>query len=181
MTAVIILATMTTVIVASVPLWGLDPVRPADGPALEALFAACSPDSRYQRFFAPVRELPAAYRDALLAGPPERHDAVLARAADGTPAGLASLAADPGAGPESAELGVLVADAWQGRGVAAAMVAHLYDRARRRGVQRVRASVLPSRSALLGALARRLEPERHLRETDCLTGVYKLDTEAGAG
>jgi RimJ/RimL family protein N-acetyltransferase len=78
-------------------------------------------------------------------------------------------------GPEIAELGVLVVDAWQRQGLGTAMVEALVARGRQRGVQRVSACVLPDRARVLAALARRLQPERIVRTPHCLTGVYRLD------
>jgi GNAT superfamily N-acetyltransferase len=150
-------------------------VGPGDRAALEALFARCSPETVRLRFFGFQRVFPEEYADALLAGRPEEHDAVLAYPAphhgdgadslssavpyacgDAHPVGLASLAAVPGAGPPAAELGVLVCDGWQRQGVGSALVAALIARARERGVVAVSASVLPGRTALLRAMTRRL-------------------------
>ena len=165
-------------------LWGrVGPVRPSDGPALAALFADCSPETVRLRFFAPVPALPREYVEAVLAGRPEAHDAVAAYGPGpegrGRLIGLGSLAAagtdDPARGEyPPAEIGLLVADAWQRQGVGAAMLDVLLARARSRGVTRVSAFVLPGRSALLGVLTRRLEPEGFARDGDGLTGVYRL-------
>lgn len=188
------------------PRWRIAAVRPQDGAALAELFARCSAETVRLRFFGQPRELPRSYLDALLAGRPESHDAVVAYpegpglpegcAGQGGwpgPVGLGSLAADRGAetpdrdaypGPVG-ELGLLVVDGWQRLGAGAAMLDALFDRARARGVQLVSASVLPGRQALLGALGRRLRPVRLTRDTDALTGVYRLGparrTEAGDG
>lgn len=198
MTLVIILGSMTSVIVDSaVPPapcgrgrvgpcaatrlpgtggWCVEGVRPGDGPALHDLFARCSPETVRLRFFGYLRELPREYADSVLACRPEEHDAVLVHQGDRRrPAGLASLAAPAEAAPGGAAvLGVLVADACQGWGLGAAMVDELLVRARRRGVARVSASVLPGRSRLLDALARHLEPESSSLDRDGLTGVYRL-------
>jgi GNAT superfamily N-acetyltransferase len=93
-------------------------------------------------------------------------------------AGLASLAAAPGTAPATAELGVLVADAWQRQGAGTAMIGALVARARSRGVLRLAASVLPDRVSLPPAMARSLDllPAEHVRTGDGLTVVYKLDT-----
>lgn len=191
MTAVIILTVMTNVIdpVATRLLpasagpprpaalrWRTAVVTPADADALHALFAACSPDTVRLRFFGPVRALPPEYLDDVLAGRPDVHDAVLAYpygASRARPAGLAGLARHPGA--PVAELGVLVADAWQRQGAGRAMAGHLLARARARGVVRVRAAVLPGRSGLLAALGRHLPAERLALSADGPSGVYKLD------
>jgi len=164
---------MTTVIAP----WEIAAATAADRHAVERLFAACAAETLRLRFLGRVAGPPAAYLDAVLAATPEEHDAVVARptrtAPDGGPppavVGLASL----GAG-DPPELGVLVADGWQRRGVGAAMVGAVLRRARDRGVRTVAARVLPGRSALLAPLARRLEPVRWEWAPDCLTGVFAL-------
>lgn len=162
--------------------WRTEPVRPSDAPALHALFAACSPETVRLRFFGRVRALPAEYLEQVLAGSPDRHDAVVAYARGGSRTrliGLASLAVPAGAagdgGETVPELGVLVGDPWQRQGAGRAMLELLLARARARGVRRVAATVLPGRPALLGALGRHL-PAAHLAyTTDGPSGVYKLD------
>ncbi|MFI1466696.1 GNAT family N-acetyltransferase [Streptomyces wuyuanensis] len=151
----------------------MESVRPGDGPALRALFAGCSPETVRLRFFGLPRELLRAYADSVLACRPEVHDAVVVHHGDRRRlAGLAAPAeADPGA---AAVLGVLVADEWQKQGLGRAMVDELLARARRRGVERISVTVLPGRSRLLDALARRLEPEGSSLDRDGLTRVYRL-------
>ncbi|MDD1057159.1 GNAT family N-acetyltransferase [Streptomyces cocklensis] len=158
------------------PRWRTAVVTPADAGALRDLFAACSQDTVRLRFFGRVRALPAEYLDDVLAGRADVHDAVVAYedgASGAHPAGLASLALPPGA--QVAELGVLVADAWQRQGAGRAMVDLLLARARARGVPRVGAAVLPGRSGLLAALGRRLPAEHLALSADGPSGVYKLD------
>lgn len=162
---------MTAVITVATTV---DAVHPADRAALERFFERCSRQTVYRRFFAPLRRFPAAYLDAVLTATPRVHDAVVARCAGGLEiAGLASLAAVSSA-PQTGELGVLVADAWQGRGLGAAMTDRLVERARRRGLQRLSACVLPEQAALLQALERHLEMAAASRESDSLTGVYQI-------
>ncbi|MEE4544666.1 GNAT family N-acetyltransferase [Streptomyces sp. V4-01] len=206
MTPVIILGAITTVIEGAAALsaaaggpWRLVPVGPDDRPVLDALFADCSAQTVRLRFFGAPRTLPPEYAAELLAGRPDVHDALVAypRPHDGRyattgphpvgPVGLASLATDPGSYPLTAELGVLVSDAWQRRGAGAAMTAALLDRARARGVERVAACVLPARAALLRAMAGRLglvpaaspapgapPAVTYDRTGDSLTAVYRL-------
>ncbi|MFC4035844.1 GNAT family N-acetyltransferase [Streptomyces polygonati] len=159
--------------------WYVGPAHPADRPEVVALFAACSPETVRLRFFGQLREWPRDYLASALSASPEEHDAVVAydphRA---NVLGLASLAAPSACPPGIGELGVLVADAWQRQGVGAALLDLLLTRARARGVERVAASVLPGRSALLAALARRVEPDSFLHSRDSLTGIYKLTRRA---
>ena len=43
---------------------------PGDRPALERMFARCSPRTRYQRFHAPVKAIPARYLGEAVSGSP---------------------------------------------------------------------------------------------------------------
>ncbi|WP_329133592.1 GNAT family N-acetyltransferase [Streptomyces sp. NBC_01476] len=161
-------------------LWQVGPAHAGDRPALAALFTACSPETVRLRFFGRLKQWPREYLDAALAGRPAEHDAVVAYRPGRTDLlGLASLATPSDAGPGIGELGVLVADDWQRQGVGTAMIDLLLSRARDRGLERVAATVLPSRSKLLAALTRRLERDGPgLRSRDGLTGVYKLAPRA---
>ncbi|MEW2520431.1 GNAT family N-acetyltransferase [Actinacidiphila alni] len=154
---------------------GIDLLRPTDRDAVARLFAACSAETVRLRFWGGRREFPRDHLDALLAGPPAEHDAVVAhRGGRDHLVGIAGFAAGPDGRPGSGELGVLVVDAWQRRGVGTAMIGLLLARARARGVEHVVANVLPGRHGLLAALGRRLEPVRASFTGDGLTGVYKL-------
>ncbi len=151
---------------------GIDRVRGTDRAALEQLFARCSAETIRRRFFARLGRFPSRYLDAVLASRPAEHDAVVLRYGDGLHiAGLASLATTPDGG---AELGVLVADAWQGGGLGAAMVEHLVQRAADRGTEEVSATVLSERAGLLQALARRWPTVTLARTADGLTGRYRV-------
>src|SRR3954465_2913973 len=129
---------MTAVTTRSVKV---DVARPGDRPALLRLFEGCSEATVIGLFFARLRSYPPAYLNGALAGRPRAHDAVVARYGDGLHlAGLASVVAAPD-DPRVVELGVLVHDHWQGRGLGRAMVGTLLDRAAERGVEALAASV----------------------------------------
>jgi len=126
------------------------PVRPADLADLGAFFAGLSVESRYLRFFAPVT--PAHDLLALLAGRPANVDAIVAFA-DGEIVGHA-MAADR-RDRQATDVGVVVADAWQRRGVGAALMRALVARAQARGVASLAMDVLPgNRRVLAMVLAR---------------------------
>lgn len=167
---------MTTVITGpELASWVVEPVRPTDGPALAELYGRCSPETITLRFFGWVTELPRSYLRDVLAGDAVHHDAVVARDRDGGGiVALASLGAGSAAGPDVPELGVLVADAWQRHGLGTELLGLLVDRARARGVERLLASVLPSRVALLTALGD-LPRERIWQTADAVNAVYRLD------
>jgi ribosomal protein S18 acetylase RimI-like enzyme len=123
------------------------PVRPEDLAELGGFFAGLSVESRYLRFFAPVT--PAHGLLDLLAGRPANIDAIVA-VADGVIVGHA-MAADLGSG-RAADIGVVVADAWQRRGVGAALMRALIARAQARGVTSLAMDVLPGNRRVLAMI-----------------------------
>jgi GNAT superfamily N-acetyltransferase len=102
----------------------------SDTPLVAALHARCSPSTRRGRFLSPSPQLAAGELEELLGG--RDGEAVLAVTVDGGSAvGLATLVP---AGATSARFGVLVADAWHGRGVGTALLRRVADTAAGRGV-----------------------------------------------
>src|ERR1700685_70341 len=83
---------------------------PAGGdlPHIIAMWERCSLATRMARFHAPVRDIPASYLEAVLSDPSASVVAVHERTR-----GVAALASLVTSGGRSAELGVLVEDAWQ--------------------------------------------------------------------
>lgn len=136
------------------------PVTPADEAVLHDFFAALSVESRYLRFFAPVT--PSCGLLDLMAGKPAHVDAIVA-VADGVIVGHAMAAdrpvpGDPGhpgrpGGPRVTDVGVVVADPWQRRGVGAALMRALIGRAQARGVTALAMDVLPGNRRVLAMIA----------------------------
>ena len=127
------------------------PVRPADLAALSDFFAGLSVESRYLRFFAPVT--PAHGLLHLLSGAPANVDAIVA-VADGVIVGHAMAADRPEdpCGARATDVGVVVADAWQRRGVGAALMRALVIRAQARGVTSLAMDVLPGNRRVLAMI-----------------------------
>lgn len=128
-------------------------IRPPDSADLAALtgfFAGLSLRSRVQRFFAPVRPTPSLIR--LACGRAGQADALVATLG-GVIVGHA-MAADRAAprGGRVTEIGVVVADAWQGRGVGSALVRALIRRAQARGVTSLTMDVLPGNREVLAMI-----------------------------
>ena len=129
------------------------PVRPADLLALGGFFEGLSVESRYLRFFAPVR--PTGRLLHLLSGGPANVDAVVA-IVDGVIVGHAMAAdqtdpADP-CGARVTDVGVVVADAWQRRGVGLALMRALITRAQVRGVTSLAMDVLPGNRRVIAMI-----------------------------
>ena len=129
------------------------PACPADMSALSDFFEDLSVESRYLRFFGPVR--PTSSLLNLLSGGPADVDAVVA-AVDGVVIGHAMAAdqtdpADP-RGARVTDVGVVVADAWQRRGVGAALMRALITRAQARGVTSLAMDVLPGNRRVIAMI-----------------------------
>jgi ribosomal protein S18 acetylase RimI-like enzyme len=145
------------------------PARPADEAALGDFFAALSPRSRYLRFFGPVTPGPALLRRLL--GDADGVDAVVA-VRGGLIIGHA-MAADL-AGRVS-DIGVVVADAWQGRGVGAALMRALVTGARARGLTSMRMDVLPGNYQVIAMICAHWPAARIARTPDGLTIRIRLE------
>src|SRR3954452_21891497 len=116
------------------------PIEPGDRDAIAEGLRRLSPESRYRRFFAPVRELSDRDLDYLTRVDHRRHEALVALDADtGTGVGVARFVQTADGAAEPA---MVVADDWQGRGVAKALLEELVARAREEGARRFVAPVL---------------------------------------
>ena len=152
------------------------PPDPADLATLTGFFAGLSTRTRVQRFFAPIRPTQALVRRACgqsgQAGQAGRVD-VLVATHGGVIIGhamAADLAADRAAAGESlTEIGVVVADSWQGQGVGSALVRTLLRRAQARGVTSLSMDVLAGNQQALAMIAGHWAAARTERGADCLT------------
>jgi GNAT superfamily N-acetyltransferase len=132
------------------------PVRVADLPALGGFFEELSIESRFLRFFAPVRPTGSLLRR--LSGGHANVD-VLVAVADGVIVGhamatdrLQAQTFEDRCPARVTDVGVVVADAWQRRGVGAALMRALVARARARGVPTLAMDVLPSNGRVLAMI-----------------------------
>lgn len=113
---------------------------PEDLSALGDFFAGLSVHTRYLRFFGPVR--PGAALLRTMAGLPDNIDALVA-VCGGVIVGHAMAVdrTDP-RGARVTDIGVVVDDAWQGRGVGSALMRALVTGAQARGVATLEMDVL---------------------------------------
>ena len=175
-------------------------VRPpgtADLAGLSGFFAGLSMRSRVQRFFAPIRPTPALVRLAAgLAGPagdsPAAGTDVLVATLGGVIIGHAMAVDRPARSGECAqparpappgglvtEIGVVVADAWQGQGVGSALVRALISQAQARGVTSLSLDVLPANRPVLAMIAAHWTTARTQRRADCVTIQTTLAPDPG--
>lgn len=131
-----------------------------DRPALERMLARCTGQTRYRRFHGPVTVFPERYLTEALSGSP-LHFALVAcldedaetdgTVVDGTVVALASCrAVDEGV----AELGILVEDEWQRRGVGSDLLREIVAYAARTGLRALQAQVLADQPWIVGLLRR---------------------------
>lgn len=130
------------------------PIASGDEPLLAALYGRLSPESRRRRFLVAPERLADEDLHRLVDVDHRRHDALLAlEAASGEPVGEARYVRVPG-DRETAEVAAMVADDWQRRGVATALLTELTDRARAHGLRRYSAIVSADNLPVLDALER---------------------------
>jgi acetyltransferase len=125
----------------------LRPIRPEDAELERAFVNGLSEQSRYFRFFYRLHELTPAMLVRFTQVDYDREMALVAIAeTEGKPAfvGVARYITNPDR--ESAEFAVVVADAWQGRGVAWLLMHKLIEYGRRRGLSRLEGAVLRTNS-----------------------------------
>jgi GNAT superfamily N-acetyltransferase len=146
---------------------------PGDRPAVEQMFGRCSLPTRYRRFHAPVRAIPARYLAEALAGSPF-HYALVAWHEDATapdPASRAvALASCRLVEEGAAELGLLVEDDWQRQGLGRRLLRDLVAHADESGVRVLRAQLM-AEQAWIAALLRPYGPSRLRSAWDGITNV----------
>ena len=127
-------------------------VRPDDAQALVRAYANLGEQSRYRRFFTVMPELPEATLKAAVEVDHVDHEALVA-----VPLLSAQIVGEcrfirrPDQ-PDTAEVGVTVVDAWQGRGVGSALLARLSERALEAGIEYFTAEVLAENRTMLALL-----------------------------
>jgi RimJ/RimL family protein N-acetyltransferase len=148
------------------------PVRPADAPALARAYASLGEQSRYQRFFTAMPELPQGTLQAATDVDHHDHEALVA-----VPLSSADIVGEcrfvrRADQPDTADAGVTVVDAWQGRGLGSALLALLSQRALDAGIEYFTAEILADNRAMLALL-----PALGRVETDSLGPVVSARVE----
>jgi acetyltransferase len=132
------------------------PIRPEDALIEQAFVRNLSEESRYYRFMDAIRELSPQMLAHFTHVDYERHMALIAVTGDGAgeaQVGVARYIATQA--PRTCEFAIVVADAWQHRGVGAALMRILIGAAREHGFALMFGEVLASNHAML-SFTRRL-------------------------
>src|SRR5579884_3840532 len=130
----------------------LRPLRPADREVYLRGFEHLSSASRYMRFFSPKAQLTERELEYFLAVDHHDHEAICATdLAGGEGIAVGRFVRDP-ADPGVAEVSITVVDEHQGRGLGAALLRMVADRAAEEGVARLRAMVLADNHRMLNLI-----------------------------
>ena len=132
------------------------PVQPDDDARFRRLWPRLSRDTVYRRFHAPVHRLPVETVRRLVRVDHDLREAVVG-VVGGEVIGVARYDRSPD-DPSTAELAIVVEDAWQGLGVGRQLLVELTRLAAERGVAVLTATVQPDNERVLG-LIRRLLPD----------------------
>jgi RimJ/RimL family protein N-acetyltransferase len=136
----------------------LRPIRPDDGPALVALFGRLSERSIYHRFFTARRSLPDAWVHQLTHVDYDRRLAIVAERDTSRGVVVIGVARYDASGADgTAELALVVEDAWQGRGLGAILLHAIMEAAAAHGFHTFRVEVLTENRPMLRLLARETE------------------------
>jgi GNAT superfamily N-acetyltransferase len=140
--------------------------RRSDRELLLRGFERLSPQSRYRRFLAPMRELTEAMVRHLTEIDDHNHEAMIAiDPSTGEGIGVARYVRDQKR-PEAAEVAVTVIDDWQGRGLGTVLLEVISARAREEGITTFTALMLATNDQMMD-LFKHLDP------------VQIIDREAG--
>lgn len=124
--------------------------RPWDAHNVAAMHERCSEESRYERYFAPVsawredqlRRISGGHRGATLVAINDAGDIVA----------LGNVFPEQPEGQRTAEIAVIVEDAWQGQGLGTSLLGHLIGLARRMEFDEVAALVLATNTRMIRML-----------------------------
>ena len=127
-------------------------VRPDDAPALARAYANLGEQSRYRRFFTGMPELPETTLKAAVNVDHVDHEALVAEPLQSAEiVGECRFIRLPDQ-PDTAEIGVTVVDAWQGRGLGSALLARLSEFGAEAGIEYFTAEVLAENRTMLALL-----------------------------
>lgn len=149
-------------------------VEPEDAAQLKIGFEHLGAVSRYRRFLTPVDDLSPRQLSYLTHVDHVSHEAIAALdSVTGAGIGIARYVRDPD-DPHQAEVAIVVADAWQGRGVGTALMERLAARARAAGVERITARMLVGNNAARAVIARAADILSEAREAGTVSLIAQL-------
>src|SRR5437016_14342869 len=156
-------------------------IRPDDEPRLMALCRRLSPRTVYERFFSFRRLLPEEAH-ALANVDDRRRMAVLPEVDEGQEPGLIGVARyGPSNEGTTADIGLVVADGWQGLGLGSLLLEEILRAGEQRGLHGFSADVLMHIRRALRLLARRATVRRRPRGHGLLSVTFRRRVDKGGG
>ena len=153
-------------------------IRPEDDHVLVDLFKHLSPQSIYQRFFTAMPDLtPVMARYLANAHYSNRLALVAESGGEMIGVGRYERTSDPGL----VELGLVVVDEWQGRGLGRILLRETVRAAEANGIRRFRADVLAENRRMLKLLAEECEIESRKTEAGITSLLLTLRSQSTAG
>lgn len=150
------------------------PASPADACRISDFVAGLSVRTQFFRFFASVAR-PSSGLLRALTGADGRADVLIATDPDGAVVGHGMAVDRPAPdGTLATDLGLVVADQWQQRGIGSALLGMLAERAAGRGASELVMDVLPANGRMLGMIGRRWPDARREMHRDSVTVRARL-------
>ena len=146
--------------------------RPEDDAAVAAMHDRSSETTRYQRYFAPMTDWREDQLSRISGG--HRGATLVAEDSAGAVIGLGNLFPERPGATESAEIAVIVEDAWQHRGVGSLLLRHLIDLARRQRFTEVVALVLATNTGMIALLGRQALDWSHETDPELGPGIVRM-------
>jgi GNAT superfamily N-acetyltransferase len=153
-------------------------LQPNDREQLVRLFYRLSPASVYHRFLSPLHDPHELGLDRLLDIDHLDREAVAA-VSGGQVVGVARYARQPGS--DSADLAILVEDAWQGRGLSLVLIEQLVKLARSRGIASFTAILLSVNRVAIGMLRHAFPAATFTRDGTALGAVLPFEDSGRGG
>jgi GNAT superfamily N-acetyltransferase len=149
------------------------------------MFERCTPDTRYRRFHGPVKVIPERYLAEALSGSPFHYALVVCpescldagRGREPDADGIVALASCRTVDEGAAELGVLIEDAWQRRGLGTRLVRDLAAHAADAGLRVLEAQLLTEQAWITGLL----RPYGACRLRSTWNGILDVTVRLGEG
>jgi ribosomal protein S18 acetylase RimI-like enzyme len=149
--------------------------NPADEAGIREFLCGLSERSQYMRFFAGVAPPSTVLLRGMTGTGTARADILVITDDDGSVIGH-GMAVDGAAppGPLAADVGLVVADAWQDQGLGTTLLRTLVDRAVQRGIAELVFEVLPTNAKMLRIIARHWPDARRSRTPDSIAFTVRI-------
>jgi predicted N-acetyltransferase YhbS len=141
--------------------------RPADTEAIREFLTSLSAQTRYFRFFAALG--PTAGLLRVLSGGTPGTDILIISDGNGTIVGHGMAAQITAGGRPGVDIGLIVADSWQGQGLGTVLLRLLVARAAERGIGALLVEVLPDNARMLGLIDRHFPLARRTWNGDAIS------------